>query len=225
MYPALPPNRTPGQLRQTVGIVGREEWQKLSNDERDAANALSLHVWWRCRQEKHPALEGEDCVLLSDKWVKRLLTEVRARKTGEKAAAAAIRTMQARGWIEDTGTTKKPRRSERSRARAERSAAERAPKAERRAAEHPEGLLVASVPGPGAHSGRRDVETGAGRVCTFSGRSATPSVSVGTAETSRVDLAPEAPFQAESGLRAMSVPAFRSAVTPGIHQRTRGNEG
>jgi hypothetical protein len=83
VYPALPPNRTPGQLRQTVGIVGREEWQKLRNDERDAANALSLHVWWRCRQEKHPALEGEDCVFLSDKWVKRLLTEVRARKRGE----------------------------------------------------------------------------------------------------------------------------------------------
>jgi hypothetical protein len=60
--------------------------------------------------ERHPPLEGEDCVFLTDFWVQGLLRVVGARKTGEKAAAAALRTMLAHGWIEDTDTTKKARR-------------------------------------------------------------------------------------------------------------------
>jgi hypothetical protein len=114
MSPEFPKNLKLGQVRRTAGIVTQSEWSKLSRDEQDAADALSWHVVWRCRQKRHPALEGEDCIFLSDGWVQGLLRAVGARKTGEKAAAAAIRTMQARGWIEDTGRTKKPGRGERS---------------------------------------------------------------------------------------------------------------
>jgi hypothetical protein len=112
--PELPPNIKLGQVRRTVGIVTPAEWSSLTRDERDAADALALHVWFRCRQKRHPALEGEDCVFLTDGWVQALLRVVGARKTGEKAAAAAVAIMQARGWMEDTGETKKPRRTERS---------------------------------------------------------------------------------------------------------------
>jgi hypothetical protein len=116
----LPRNVKLGQVRRTVGIVTPCDWNKLSRDEREAVDALALHVWWRCRQTGRPALEGEDCVFLTVRHVQRLLRAIGAGKTGEKAAAAALATMQERGWIEDTGTTKKPRRSDRSRSRAER---------------------------------------------------------------------------------------------------------
>jgi hypothetical protein len=110
--PAIPKNLKLGQIRRTAGIVTQTEWSKLNRDERDAVDALSWHVVWRCRQKRHPALEGEDCVFLSVGHVQSLLRAVGARKTGEKAAAAAIATMQANGWMEDTGRTKKPRRGE-----------------------------------------------------------------------------------------------------------------
>src|SRR5512133_24965 len=110
--PAIPKNLKLGQIRRTAGIVAQEDWSKLNRDEQDAVDALSWHVVWRCRQKRHPALEGEDCIFLTVRHVRRLLRAIGARRTGEKAAAAAIRTMQAKGWIEDTGRTKKPRRGE-----------------------------------------------------------------------------------------------------------------
>ena len=91
----------------------------MTRPEQEAADALAHHVWWRCRQERHLALEGEDCIFLTVSHLQRLLRAVGAVNTGEKAAAAAIATMQARGWLEDTGKVKKPRRPEQSVARAE----------------------------------------------------------------------------------------------------------
>ena len=91
----------------------------MTRDEKDAGNALSFHVYERCRQTRHPAFEGTDGIFLTDKYAQRLLRAVGARNTGIKAAATAIKTMQARGWMVDTGTTKKPRRSQTSSARAE----------------------------------------------------------------------------------------------------------
>jgi hypothetical protein len=79
-----------------------------------------LHVWWRSRQERHPALEVDDCIFLTDRHVQTLLRAVGARKKGIKAGAAAIATMNAHGWIEDTGKTKKPRRTPTSVTRANR---------------------------------------------------------------------------------------------------------
>ena len=91
----------------------------MNRREQEAVDALALHIWWRCRQEQHPALEGDDGIFLTVKHVQRLLREIGAVNTGEKAAAAAITTMQAHGWIEDTGETKKPRRPAASVERAE----------------------------------------------------------------------------------------------------------
>jgi hypothetical protein len=70
-----------------------------------AVDALSWQIVWRCRQDRHSALEGEDCIFLTV-HVQRLLRAIGARKTGEKGAAAAIATMQAKGRIVDTGETK-----------------------------------------------------------------------------------------------------------------------
>jgi hypothetical protein len=70
-----------------------------------AVDALSWQIVWRCRQDRHSALEGEDCIFLTV-HVQRLLRGIGALKTGEKGAAAAIATMQAKGWIVDTGETK-----------------------------------------------------------------------------------------------------------------------
>jgi hypothetical protein len=114
MSPELPRNLKLGQIRRTAGIVTQSEWNKLTRDEQDAVDALSWQIVWRCRQKRHPALEGEDCIFLTVLHVQRLLRAIRARTSGEKAAAAAIATMQAKGWIEDTGRTKKPRRGEQS---------------------------------------------------------------------------------------------------------------
>ena len=112
MSPELPRNLKLGQVRRTASVVTQSEWNKLSRDEQDAVDALSWQIVWRCRQKRHPALEGEDCIFLTVRHVQRLLRAIGAKKTGEKAAAAAIATMQAKGWIEDTGRTKKPRRGE-----------------------------------------------------------------------------------------------------------------
>jgi hypothetical protein len=106
----LPKNLKLGQVRRTAGIVTRSEWKALTRDEQDAVDALSWQIVWRCRQKRHPALEGEDCIFLTVRHVQRLLRAIRARKTGEKAAAAAIAAMQSKGWIVDTGRTKKPTR-------------------------------------------------------------------------------------------------------------------
>jgi hypothetical protein len=107
----LPQNLKLGQVRRTAGVVTQSEWDRLSRDEQDAVDALSWQIVWRCRQKRHPALEGEDCIFLTVRHVQRLLRAIGACKTGEKAAAAAIAIMQAKGWIEDTGRTKKPQRA------------------------------------------------------------------------------------------------------------------
>ena len=112
--PELPRNLKLGQIRRTAGIVTQGEWNSLTRDDQEAVDALSWQIVWRCRQKRHPSLEGEACIFLTVRHVQRLLRAIGARKTGEKAAAAAIATMQAKGWIEDTGGTKKPRRGEQS---------------------------------------------------------------------------------------------------------------
>ena len=119
MAAELPPNIKLGQLRRTVGLLPSDEWRRLSEDERAAVDALSLHIWFRGRQKEYPAFEGEDCVFLAVSWVQGLLRAVGARKTGEKAAAAAIAFLEQHGIIEDTGRTKKPRRAADCIARAE----------------------------------------------------------------------------------------------------------
>jgi hypothetical protein len=120
MSPEIPRNLKRGQIRRTAGIVTQRESSSLTRDEQDAVDALSWQIVCRCRQKRHPALEGEDCIFLTVRHVQRLLRAIGAAKTGEKAAAEAIATMQAKGWIEDTGETKKPRRGEQSMAKATR---------------------------------------------------------------------------------------------------------
>ena len=121
MSPELPRNIKLGQIRRTIGLVSPAKWRGIKEDERAAVDALSLHSWWRARQEEHEAFEGEedDCVFLTVPWMQGLLRAVGARKTGEKSAAAAIALLKERGHIEDTGKTKKPRRSSERVARAE----------------------------------------------------------------------------------------------------------
>jgi hypothetical protein len=109
-------------VRRTIGLLSPDEWRGLEEDGRAAVDALSLHVWWRARQDEHEAFEGEedDCVFLTVPWMQGLLRAVGARKTGEKAAAGAIFFLvEQRGLIVDTGKTKKPRRNSESIARAE----------------------------------------------------------------------------------------------------------
>jgi hypothetical protein len=119
--PELPRNIKLGQIRRTIGLLAPEEWRRLDEDGRAAVDALSLHVWWRARQDEHEAFEGEedDCVFLSVGWMQGLLRAVEARKTGEKAAAGAIAFLKQHGLMEDTGKTKKPKRSSERIARAE----------------------------------------------------------------------------------------------------------
>ena len=119
MSPELPPNIKPGQIRRTVGLLPSDEWRGLDESEREAVDALGLHIWLRGRQTEHPALEGEDCVFLTVRWVQALLRATGARRTEEKAAAAAISFLEERELIVDTRKTKKPRRASGSIARAE----------------------------------------------------------------------------------------------------------
>jgi hypothetical protein len=120
VVPELPRNISPGQLRRTVGLLPADEWRGLDEDGHAAVDALSLHIWARARQNEHSPFEGEDCVFLTVRWMQGLLRTVGARKTGEKAAAAAIFFLEQHGLIVDTGKTKKPRRATESIARAER---------------------------------------------------------------------------------------------------------
>lgn len=106
------------RLRRTIGII-TEEWGQLTRDEKDAANAVTLHIWWRVHTKRFPAFDRDE-TFLTNGHVQRLLKAVNATNTGEKAARTALATMQERGWIIDTGRTKKPRRSPASIERAER---------------------------------------------------------------------------------------------------------
>jgi len=115
----LPPNIKLGQLRRTVAIVSQDEWISLTRAERDAADALTLHVWKRAHVSRHPAFDGDE-TFLTNRYVQRLLKAVNARNTGEKAARSALAVMQNHGWLVDTGRVKKPRCSPASIERAER---------------------------------------------------------------------------------------------------------
>jgi hypothetical protein len=115
----LPRNIKLGQIRRTVGLLPPEEWRTLDQDGRAAVDALSLQIWFRGRQKEHAAFEDEDCVFLTVGWMQQLLRAAGARKTGEKAAAAAIALLEERRLMVDTGKTKKPKRRSESIARAE----------------------------------------------------------------------------------------------------------
>jgi hypothetical protein len=67
--PEIPRNITPGQLRRTAGLLPADEWRGLDEDGRAAVDALSLQIWARGRQTEHPALEGEDCIFLTVRWM------------------------------------------------------------------------------------------------------------------------------------------------------------
>ena len=221
MAPALTNNIMLGQLRRTVGIVTQLEWSRLTRSEQEAVDALALHVWWRCRQKRHPALEGEDCIFLTVSHVQRLLRAVGAANTGEKAAAAAITTMQARAWIEDTGKVKKPRRPEQSVARAEHFQVSGAvePRGRQGFATDPEAfLLVARVSCSRDHKDQKSINP-ARRIRTLRGRAATPSVSVRISLPSRADHASSETFAAESGLRPVGVFPLGPAMTGGSWTR------
>jgi hypothetical protein len=108
--PTIPHNLTVGQIRYTIGLVSPEEYRRLGEDERAAVSAFSLHLHWRTRQQRFPAFEGGDETILTVGWMRRLLRAVGARKTGSRAAAAAITWLEKSGLVEDTGQTMKPRR-------------------------------------------------------------------------------------------------------------------
>ena len=50
MSPELPPNIKLGQLRRTVGLLPSDEWRGLDESEREALDALRLHICLRGRQ-------------------------------------------------------------------------------------------------------------------------------------------------------------------------------
>lgn len=98
-YGTFPPSRQVGRafdlkrLRRTIGVVKNEEWKRLNRDERDAANALTLHVWRRVHATRHPAFDRDE-TFLTNGYVQRLLKAANATNTGEKAARKALATMQ-----------------------------------------------------------------------------------------------------------------------------------
>jgi hypothetical protein len=190
----LPPNIKIGQLRRTVPIVPANEWSSLTRDERDAANAITLHVWKRTRQKRHPAFDGDE-TFLTNRHVQRLLKAVNASNTGEKAARNALAAMQKHGWIVDTGRTKKPRRPPASIERAEAFGPQvvTRPKVDATPSRASAVVLVASVPSPGTHQSLECVEA-AGGVPDIQSRAALPSVSVGIPSQSRRDHEAKAPL-------------------------------
>jgi hypothetical protein len=107
MAPALPGNIKRGQLRKRLSIVSQETWNELSEEQRDAVDALSLQLYLRGLEKQHPAFEGRDCIFLTVRRMQGLLRAIGARRKGEKTAAAAISLLEERGLIVDTGKTKK----------------------------------------------------------------------------------------------------------------------
>ena len=90
MSPELPQNIKLGQIRRTAGMATPSEWSKLSRDEQEAVDALSWQIVWRCRQKRHPALEGEDCIFLTVRHVQRLVAAVDAALHDQKNLLAAF---------------------------------------------------------------------------------------------------------------------------------------
>ena len=82
---------------------------KLSGDERDAVNALALHLLRRFEQDRFAPLDADGRTFLTVRHMQRLLRGVGARCMGEKAAREAINYLCANGILEDTGEVKKPR--------------------------------------------------------------------------------------------------------------------
>jgi hypothetical protein len=65
---------------------------KLAGDERDAVNALALHLVRRFEQDRFEPLDEDGKTFLTVKHMQRLLRGVGARCTGEKAAREASTT-------------------------------------------------------------------------------------------------------------------------------------
>ena len=82
MAPEIPRNLKVGQIRRTIGLLPPEEWRGLDDDGRAAVDALSLHIWWRARQEEHEAFEDEQCVFLTVSWMQRLFEDGGSAKHG-----------------------------------------------------------------------------------------------------------------------------------------------
>lgn len=82
----------------------------LSRDERDAVNALALHLLSRVEQDAFEPLDPDGRTFLTVRYMQCRLREVGARCSGEKAAAAAIRWLCTSRLLEDTDEVKKPRR-------------------------------------------------------------------------------------------------------------------
>jgi hypothetical protein len=109
----LPRNVKRGQLRKRAGLVGPEFWSKLSEDERDAVDALSLLVYLRAiHDEEHPAFEGNerDELPLTNGCMRAILCTIGARKKGWRAAREAKAWLEREGVMEDTGKVMKPKR-------------------------------------------------------------------------------------------------------------------
>jgi hypothetical protein len=70
---------------------------ELPRDERDAVNAIALHLLGRFEQDAFEPLDDDGCTFLTVGYMQRRLREVGARCTGEKAAAQAIR------WLRESG--------------------------------------------------------------------------------------------------------------------------
>jgi len=82
----------------------------LARDEKDAVYALALHLRHRFEQDEHEPLDHDGRTFLTTFHMQRLLWNVGAECSGEKAAVKALRWLCASGVIEDTREVKKPRR-------------------------------------------------------------------------------------------------------------------
>lgn len=109
MSPTIPRNLRIGQIRRTIGLVTPDEFSRLGEDQRAAVDALSLHIRWRARQRRHPAFEGDETIVTVG-WMRKLLRVAGARKTGARAAAAAIARLEGSGLMVDTGKVMTPAR-------------------------------------------------------------------------------------------------------------------
>jgi hypothetical protein len=99
--------------RATIRRLARAlapELATLERDQRDAVNALALHLLSRFAQDAHEPFDPDGRTFLPTGYMQRRLRETGARKSGEKAARGALRFLVASGILEDTREIKRPRR-------------------------------------------------------------------------------------------------------------------
>jgi hypothetical protein len=101
-------NRRNSVRRLALALVPNVE--ELAGDEQDAIYALALHLRCRFEQDEHEPLDADGRTFLTVSYMQRLLWNVGAHCSGEKAAVGALRWLCASGVLEDTGEVKKPRR-------------------------------------------------------------------------------------------------------------------